>query len=69
MTATLSTPRSIASWLGDDAESLLTYQAKYPKEKLHLPGADLEIYFEIDLIFSQVGQPRGWCKIERFFHS
>ncbi len=40
MTATLSTPRSIASWLGDDAESLLTYQAKYPKEKLHLPGAD-----------------------------
>lgn len=40
MTATLSAPKSIVSWLGDEAESLLTYQAKYPKEKLHLPGAD-----------------------------
>ncbi|WP_013321710.1 class I fructose-bisphosphate aldolase [Gloeothece verrucosa] len=40
MTATLSSPLSLASWLGDEAESLLTYEAKVPKSLLHLPGAD-----------------------------
>lgn len=40
MTATLDTPRSIESWLGDEAESLLTYQAKVSKDVLHLPGSD-----------------------------
>ena len=48
MTATLSAPKSIASWLGDEAESLLTYQAKYSKQKLHLPGADF-----VSRIFAQ----------------
>ncbi|ACK72376.1 Fructose-bisphosphate aldolase [Gloeothece citriformis PCC 7424] len=40
MTATIYTPPSIASWLGDEAESLLTYEAKVPKSLLHLPGND-----------------------------
>ncbi len=40
MTATLSTPSAIASILGDEAEDLLTYQAKIPKQMLHLPGPD-----------------------------
>lgn len=47
MTATLSSPLSIASWLGDEAESLLTYEAKVPKTLLHLPGADF-----VDRIFA-----------------
>lgn len=40
MTATLSVPSSLQSWLGDEAEDLLTHQAKVPKELLHLPGPD-----------------------------
>jgi class I fructose-bisphosphate aldolase len=40
MTTTLSAPNSIESLLGEEAENLLTYQAKYPKENLHLPGSD-----------------------------
>ena len=48
MTATQFAPRLIASWLGDEAEYLLTYQAKVPKNTLHLPGKDF-----IDRIFSQ----------------
>lgn len=40
MTATLSTPQSIQSWLGEEAESLLNYQAKVSKQLLHLPGPD-----------------------------
>ena len=48
MTATQFAPRSIASWLGDEAEYLLTYQAKVPKNTLHLPGKDF-----IDRIFAQ----------------
>ncbi|MEL6776271.1 MAG: class I fructose-bisphosphate aldolase [Cyanobacteria bacterium J06597_16] len=35
-----SRDRSIASWLGDEAESLLTHQAKVDKSQLHLPGPD-----------------------------
>ncbi|HBL62168.1 MAG TPA: class I fructose-bisphosphate aldolase [Cyanobacteria bacterium UBA8803] len=40
MTATLTAPQSIASYLGDEAESLLTYKAKIDKQLLHLPGPD-----------------------------
>lgn len=47
MTATLS-QNNIASLLGDEADNLLTYKAKYPKEKLHLPGSDF-----VSRIFTQ----------------
>ena len=47
MTTTLSAPRSIESWLGEEAESLLTYKAKISQELLHLPGADF-----VDRIFA-----------------
>ena len=40
MTITLSTPQSLESYLGDEAEYLLTHQAKIPAEMLHLPGGD-----------------------------
>jgi fructose-bisphosphate aldolase, class I len=40
MTATLSAPQSIESWLGDEGENLLTYKAKVSKDLLHLPGPD-----------------------------
>ncbi|MBE9129368.1 MULTISPECIES: class I fructose-bisphosphate aldolase [unclassified Coleofasciculus] len=40
MTATLTAPQSIESWLGDEAESLLTYKAKVDKRLLHLPSPD-----------------------------
>ncbi len=40
--------KKIQELLGADAESLLTYKAKFPKEQLHLPGSDF-----IDRIFSQ----------------
>lgn len=33
--------------LGDEADSLLSYKAKFPKDKLHLPGPDF-----VDRIFS-----------------
>lgn len=48
MTATLSAPQSIASWLGDEAEDLLTHKAKVSQDLLHLPGADF-----VDRIFAQ----------------
>jgi class I fructose-bisphosphate aldolase len=48
MTATLSVPQSIESWLGDEAENLLTYKAKVSKQLLHLPGPD-----SVDRIFAQ----------------
>ncbi len=38
----------IKEFLGSEADSLLTYKAKFPKEKLHLPGPDF-----VDRIFSQ----------------
>ncbi|MEB3830774.1 class I fructose-bisphosphate aldolase [Phormidium sp. CCY1219] len=41
MTATVSAPNNIESYLGNEAEDLLTYKAKVPKERLHLPGSDL----------------------------
>ncbi len=40
MTATLSAPQSIESWLGEEGEDLLTYKAKVSKDLLHLPGPD-----------------------------
>lgn len=40
MTTTLPMPGSIESWLGDEAEDLLTYEAKIPQSLLHLPGPD-----------------------------
>lgn len=38
----------IKELLGKEAEALLTYKAKYPKEQLHLPGSDF-----VDRIFAQ----------------
>ncbi len=40
MITSATMPRTLESWLGDEAEYLLTYQAKISKELLHLPGAD-----------------------------
>src|SRR3989339_907743 len=37
----------IKELLGSEADSLLSYKAKFPKEKLHLPGSDF-----VDRIFS-----------------
>lgn len=48
MTATLSVPSSLESWLGDEAEELLTHKAKVSKDLLHLPGPDF-----VERIFSQ----------------
>ena len=48
MTATFAKSADIASYLGKEAESLLTYQAKVPKEMLHLPGSDF-----IERVFRQ----------------
>ncbi len=48
MTATLSMPQSLATWLGDEAEDLLTHQAKVSKDLLHLPGPDW-----VERIFAQ----------------
>ena len=46
MTTTFSPASSLESLLGNEAESLLSYKAKVPKEMLHLPGSDF-----IDRIF------------------
>ncbi len=40
MTAKLSAPQSIKSWLGEEGEDLLTHKAKVSKDLLHLPGTD-----------------------------
>ncbi len=48
MVATLSSPQSLESLLGDEAENLLMYQAKVSKDLLHLPSPDW-----VDRIFSQ----------------
>lgn len=48
MTTTLSTPSSLESLLGQEAEDLLTYKAKVSQDLLHLPGPDW-----IDRIFAQ----------------
>jgi class I fructose-bisphosphate aldolase len=41
MTATIPARSSVVSWLGDEAEYLLNYTAKFPQDKLHLPSADV----------------------------
>ncbi len=38
--AQTETSKPIADWLGDEADSLLSYQAKVDKSQLHLPGPD-----------------------------
>ena len=38
----------IKEYLGSEADELLSYKAKFPKEQLHLPGADF-----VDRIFAQ----------------
>ena len=43
-----SSSKSIADWLGDEADSLLSYEAKVDKSQLHLPGPDW-----VNRIFSQ----------------
>ncbi|MFK8185404.1 MAG: class I fructose-bisphosphate aldolase [Phormidesmis sp.] len=48
MIATLTKPDAITDLLGDEADSLLNYEAKVSKDTLHLPGADW-----VDRIFSQ----------------
>lgn len=48
MTATLSAPNTIPSYLGEEAEYLLTYKAKISQEILNLPGDDW-----VDRIFLQ----------------
>lgn len=48
MISTLSKSRSVTAWLGNEANDLLTYQAKVSKELLHLPGPDW-----VDRIFAQ----------------
>lgn len=48
MVTQLSMPQSVESWLGEDAEDLLSYSAKVSKDLLHLPGPDW-----VDRIFSQ----------------
>lgn len=48
MVAASSSTQSISDWLGSEADSLLTYQAKVDKSTLHLPGPDW-----VDRIFAQ----------------
>ncbi|MBW4679159.1 MAG: class I fructose-bisphosphate aldolase [Microcoleus vaginatus WJT46-NPBG5] len=40
MTATLDAPKTIESYLGAEAEDLLTHKAKVSQDLLHLPGPD-----------------------------
>ncbi len=48
VTQSHQTVQSIESYLGDEADSLLSYQAKVAKDMLHLPGSDW-----VDRIFAQ----------------
>ncbi|MEG3835429.1 MULTISPECIES: class I fructose-bisphosphate aldolase [unclassified Microcoleus] len=65
MTATLSVPNSIESWLGDEAEDLLTHQAKVPKDLLHLPGPDW-----VDRIFAQTDRsPQVLRSLQQLYSS
>ncbi len=47
MTVLSTASHSIADWLGDEADDLLTYNAKISNELLHLPGPDV-----VDRIFA-----------------
>jgi len=65
MTATLSVPSSIESWLGDEAEDLLTHQAKVSKDLLHLPGPDW-----VDRIFAQTDRsPQVLRSLQQLYSS
>src|SRR4028118_1329932 len=65
MTATLSVPNSIESWLGNEAEDLLTHQAKVPKDLLHLPGPDW-----VDRIFAQTDRsPQVLRSLQQLYSS
>jgi len=52
MTATLTAPQSIESWLGEEADNLLTYNAKVDKGLLHLPSPDW-----VERIFANSDRP------------
>lgn len=65
MTTTVSTPSAIASWLGDEAEDLLTHKAKVPKEMLHLPGPNW-----IDRIWAQTDRsPQVLRSLQQIYSS
>ena len=48
----------IKELLGKEADSLLSYKAKFPKEQLHLPGPDF-----VDRIFSHTDRNINVLKI------
>jgi class I fructose-bisphosphate aldolase len=48
MVSTAPRNKSISEWLGQEADTLLSYEAKVPKSSLHLPGPDW-----VDRIFAQ----------------
>jgi len=52
MTATLTAPQSIESWLGEEADNLLTYKAKVDKNLLNLPSPDW-----VERIFTNSDRP------------
>ncbi len=52
MTTTISAEKSIAAWLGDEAESLLGHRAKISQNLLTLPGADI-----VERVYAQSDRP------------
>jgi class I fructose-bisphosphate aldolase len=55
----------IKELLGSDADSLLSYKAKFPKEQLHLPGPDF-----VDRIFAQTDRNINVLKnLQWIFHT
>ena len=48
MVSTAPQNKSISEWLGQEADALLSYEAKVPRSSLHLPGPDW-----VDRIFAQ----------------
>jgi class I fructose-bisphosphate aldolase len=52
MVQILAKQPAIASWLGDEADDLLTYSAKVSRDFLHLPGPDW-----VDRMFTQSDRP------------
>jgi len=65
MTATLSVSNSIESWLGDEAEDLLSHQAKISQDLLHLPGPDW-----VDRIFAQTDRvPQVLRSLQQLYSS
>ena len=57
MSSVVEAPKksSIAELLGKDAENLLTYKAKVPASRLHLPGADY-----VDRVWTASDRPRAF---------